>query len=452
MQSFLLTLLALGASAQAAAQDRAVLVDIGTANSTQVEAWRRADGVRWWLELGDDLLLSGDVSFMRASIDAAVVLRDLGPLEPRDLVLHARGCSTAPAPADLLIATASRYELLLRPDAQRMADFIHASGQHLGAAEWVDVKPDSVISRQYRLDRALALPADPRIQPLVDSVDGVRWYADVVTLAGWNRSTFSAELVTARQWIATRFNTLGLAVSEPAFTFNYSGPRTANNVIGRVTGSTRPDDIVIVGGHYDSRNENIMATANTPGADDNASGCSAVLELARIFSARRPAATMLFVCYAGEEQGLIGSTAHADAMLSAGELSKVDLVATMDMIGWSAGPTLGADLDTTTAFASTRTLFADAALTYVPELAITVSGITCCSDHMPYINLGVPGLLSIHKAYTSYVHYHRATDLPANLGAHSQAIGGAIMRMNVAAVAAVAGPMDRIFADGVDLP
>lgn len=55
-------------------------------------------------------------------------------------------------------------------------------------------------------------------------------------------------------------------------------------------------------------------------------------------------------------------------------------------------------------------------------------------DHMPYINRGRPSILSIHRSY-GFVHYHRSTDLPENLGPFAQAIGSAIMRMNVAAVA-----------------
>ncbi|HNR92174.1 MAG TPA: M28 family peptidase [Dokdonella sp.] len=441
-------------AAHAADTDRrAVLVDIRTATAAEVDAWRTAAGVDWWLELGDELLLSGDVSAMRRAIARDVVLRDLGKFEPQDLVLHARGCAVDLTPPDLLVYPGSRYDLLLRPDAARMAALGHGDPAHVGADEWVEVQPNSVIARQYRFERPRALPADPAISMLVAEVDTARWFADVEMLASWDRSSFSPELATARQWIAARFAALGLEVSEPSFSLVYGATTyTPSNVIGRLVGATRPDDWVIVGGHYDSRNaiNSPAYAADTPGADDNATGCSAVLELARIFSRKRPAATMFFMCYAGEEQGLVGSGAHAAGLQASGELSKVRLAAIMDMIGWSPNATLGADLDTTSANLATRNLFADAALTYVPELAITVSPLTCCSDHMPYINRGRPGILSIHRSYTGYVHYHKSTDLPANLGSHAQAIGGAIMKMNVAAVASVAGPMDRIFSHDFD--
>ena len=456
-QRVLATALALLGSACALAEDRSVLVDITSASTDEVEAWRHAAGVRAWLELGNDLMLTGDPSAMRAALPDRVTLRDLGAFGPEDLVLHARGCAVDLAPADLLVFPGSRYDLLLRPDAGRMAQLTHGEGSGGAAAEWVEVQPNQVIARQYRLDRPVPLGADPAIAAIVAEVDPARWYADVVTLADWDRSSYSPELADARQWIAARFQSLGLAVSEPAFSLVSGGVDfTPSNVIGVLPGTSRPGEWVIVGGHYDSRNvTNSPASAtNTPGADDNASGCSAVLELARIFSTKRPASTMLFMCYAGEEQGLVGSNAHAASLQSAGQLPRVRLAAIMDMIGWSPNATLGADLDTTASFVATRNLFADAALTYVPGLAVTVSGITCCSDHMPYINRGRPSVLSIHRSYTSYVHYHRSTDVPANLGAFAQQIGGAIMRMNVAAVASVVGPMDTaadvIFVDGFD--
>ncbi|MEO8010647.1 MAG: M28 family peptidase, partial [Dokdonella sp.] len=114
---------------------------------------------------------------------------------------------------------------------------------------------------------------------------------------------------------------------------------------------------------------------------------------------------------------------------------------------------LGAVLETFPEHAATMTLFADAGATYAPGLQITTSTTNpCCSDHRPYLDRGVPALLSIHKNYASYPHYHKTTDTPTNLGAQTQQIAGAILRMNVAAIAQLGGASDRIFADGFDSP
>ncbi len=69
------------------------------------------------------------------------------------------------------------------------------------------------------------------------------------------------------------------------------------------------DRIYVVSGHYDSRVTDAMnATADAPGADDDASGVAAVLEMARVMSQQKWDATLVFMAVAGEEQGLFGST------------------------------------------------------------------------------------------------------------------------------------------------
>jgi acetylornithine deacetylase/succinyl-diaminopimelate desuccinylase-like protein len=73
-----------------------------------------------------------------------------------------------------------------------------------------------------------------------------------------------------------------------------AGPRPAFNLIAELKGNERPDEIVIVGAHYDSRE-------GTPGADDNASGAAAALALARAFVNVKPSRTLRFVFFTNEE-------------------------------------------------------------------------------------------------------------------------------------------------------
>ncbi len=82
------------------------------------------------------------------------------------------------------------------------------------------------------------------------------------------------------------------------------------NVMATLKG-TDPNDkrIFIVGGHLDSRNSEANDSIGTaPGANDDASGVSAVLEIARVMSKRNFPATIIFIAFSGEEQGLNGST------------------------------------------------------------------------------------------------------------------------------------------------
>ncbi len=91
---------------------------------------------------------------------------------------------------------------------------------------------------------------------------------------------------------------------------------TASNLIGVIEGEgPHADQAIVIGGHYDhlgfggfgSRSPNRNGEIHN-GADDNASGTAAVLELARrIASGPKPKHRMVFVCFSGEERGLIGS-------------------------------------------------------------------------------------------------------------------------------------------------
>ncbi|GLZ07867.1 hypothetical protein Acsp03_53330 [Actinomadura sp. NBRC 104412] len=89
-------------------------------------------------------------------------------------------------------------------------------------------------------------------------------------------------------------------------------PTRITNVVATLRGSVTPDRIHVVSGHYDSRVSDVMnATADAPGANDDASGVAVVMEVARVMASRRPDATLVFTAVAGEEQGLYGSRHQA---------------------------------------------------------------------------------------------------------------------------------------------
>jgi hypothetical protein len=92
-------------------------------------------------------------------------------------------------------------------------------------------------------------------------------------------------------------------------------PTPITNVIATLRGSQpeSADRIYLVSGHYDSRVTDVLdATSDAPGADDDASGVAAVLEMARVMAKHRFDATIKFVAFAGEEQGLLGSAFFAE--------------------------------------------------------------------------------------------------------------------------------------------
>ncbi|QHL89429.1 M20/M25/M40 family metallo-hydrolase [Nibribacter ruber] len=81
------------------------------------------------------------------------------------------------------------------------------------------------------------------------------------------------------------------------------------NVMATLKGTDPNDDrVFIVSGHIDSRNTDVMdVKGKAPGANDDGSGTSAVIELARVMAKQPFPATIIFVCVQGEEQGLIGA-------------------------------------------------------------------------------------------------------------------------------------------------
>jgi hypothetical protein len=91
------------------------------------------------------------------------------------------------------------------------------------------------------------------------------------------------------------------------------------NVVATLRGDTEPNRVYVVTGHYDSRVTDVLDfTSDAPGADDDASGVAAIMELARVMATRRTRATIMFVAVAGEEQGLFGSTFLASQLKAAG--------------------------------------------------------------------------------------------------------------------------------------
>lgn len=90
-------------------------------------------------------------------------------------------------------------------------------------------------------------------------------------------------------------------------------------------------------GHYDSRNGDPMdASGDAPGANDDASGVACVLACARALARERLDATVVFLCTAGEEQGLVGARYHAEQAAARGE--RILGVLNNDIVGDPLGP------------------------------------------------------------------------------------------------------------------
>lgn len=127
----------------------------------------------------------------------------------------------------------------------------------------------------------------------------------------------------ARDWIFAEFQKVSadcgncLTVEKQTFLQPKANrvpePTNLTNVIATLKGTTNADRVYVVSGHYDSMcTSPTDAKCDAPGANDDASGTAAVIELARVMSKRKFDATIVFMTVPGEEQGLLGAAYFAE--------------------------------------------------------------------------------------------------------------------------------------------
>jgi hypothetical protein len=117
-------------------------------------------------------------------------------------------------------------------------------------------------------------------------------------------------------------------------------PTPITNILATLPGTdpTARSRFYVVSAHYDDRVTDVLnLTDDAPGADADASGVAAVLELARIMAAHPAKATIVFALFDGEEQGLYGSAFSAAQLKAAGPTTNVQADLNLDTIGNSLG-------------------------------------------------------------------------------------------------------------------
>lgn len=103
-----------------------------------------------------------------------------------------------------------------------------------------------------------------------------------------------------------------------------------SNVVGTVKGTEKPDSVVVITAHYDHLG-GMGQDTYFPGANDNASGVSLLLNLAKYYSANPQPYTIAFICFSGEEAGLIGSKYFSEHPLV--PLDKMRFLINLDLAG-----------------------------------------------------------------------------------------------------------------------
>jgi hypothetical protein len=188
---------------------------------------------------------------------------------------------------------------------------------------------------------------DPQIVALLQEVSEQNLMAYVQKLESFGtRNTFSDTesddfgIGAARRWIFSEFQRVGgdkLDVQFQDYTLNFEGRTTTQrNIVATLPGTGRYPGALVLMANYDSRAADWLdGRSLAPGADDNASGVAALLEIARIMSPRTWDQTMIFVALTAEEQGTFGSKHFVEQAAQ----SNLQLKAAInnDMIGGRAG-------------------------------------------------------------------------------------------------------------------
>jgi Zn-dependent M28 family amino/carboxypeptidase len=240
----------------------------------------------------------------------------------------------------------------------------------------------------------------------------------------WQYEPFRA----ASTYLQTTFRELGYDVDVQAFD---TMGRLVENIAVERRGGALAGEIVVIGAHYDS-------VAGSPGANDNATGVAALVELARAFSARTPARTVRFVAFANEEPPFfqtadMGSLHHARRAKARGErivaMVSIETIGAysdapgsqqypLPLFGWLYPDT--ADFITFVGNVDSRRLVRQAIGAFRAHAAFPSQGAAVpawipgvgWSDHWAFWQQGYPAIMVTDTALFRYGPYHTIADVP----------------------------------------
>ena len=237
-------------------------------------------------------------------------------------------------------------------------------------------------------------------------------------------------MAAAAVYIRKTLEEAGYTVNVQPFT---SHAQTVNNLEAVLPGQGRADEIIVAGAHYDS-------VDGTPGANDNASGVAAVLELARLLAGTEPARSVRFVAFANEEAPFfygdeMGSKLYAARARAQGE--RIEAMLSLETIGYytdrpdsqrypfpfnyfypDTGNFIGFVGDLSNWRLVRQAVGAFRAATPFPSDGVAAPRATRgvhWSDHWSFWEAGYPAIMVTDTALYRYPHYHKATDTPEKL-------------------------------------
>ena len=264
------------------------------------------------------------------------------------------------------------------------------------------------------------------VQSVVDLVSGDSIFNNIALLEQMERYTTDNNFECVNHLISC-FDNDGL---DTIYLQNYAQGRLPN-IIAVKYGTLFPDSIFVLGAHYDTY------ISGAPGADDNASGTSGVLEAARLLSEYEFEQTIMFVLFSGEEIGRIGSIAFADSL--ANNNIEISSMINLDMISYvNEGDDLSVSICVNNISIDLMNAYICSLTSYVPDLKYAVdstSMIVSASDHSSFWSKDIPAILLIDEMdlfsdnFNNYIHSNSDT---LGLSANSKIVAELITKSVVA--------------------
>jgi hypothetical protein len=255
--------------------------------------------------------------------------------------------------------------------------------------------PSDAVKRVQDLLQTMRFEAD--VASLVNSISLSQMRQDVRYLTGEDgsglvsRHSFSPGARKAAKWLKETFESTGASCELKPFAIGFSP-----NVVCTYPSIVDTTATVIISGHYDSRGT--FGSTRAPGGNDDGSGTTALLAIARAIAKRGVQfhSNVQLVAFAGEEQGLVGSRAYARQLRQLD--ANITLMIQADMLAYHS-PDEPAQLGLPDIIGTPEVaqLVANASSIYSPELMIGVTP-ACCSDHQSFHEQGFPATQVYERA------------------------------------------------------
>ncbi|MCR5710278.1 MAG: M28 family peptidase [Bacteroidales bacterium] len=282
----------------------------------------------------------------------------------------------------------------------------------------------------------LVLPLRAQSYRTYENMVSVEWQEEVLSVLAHDmtegRASGTRGKELAEHFLVEQFRALGLKPWQWNYTqsVKYQDSIVVRNVVGLVPAVVPTDEYIVIGAHYDHLG--LLGHSVYPGADDNASGVTALLSIAKMCCALRadgrgPRKNLIFVCFDGKELDMAGSRHFVRTLPF--PRSRITAMVNLDMLGTDLVPprrnpeylfaigenTLPETYQGYLAYITTRTL-------YKMDLDLTFYGsrdfsrmMYQTSDQHPFARAGIPAVL-----FTSAFHQHtyKKTDTPDIINYH----------------------------------